>query len=76
MLLGQKDKDNDSQKCSSQVSQWLLHLNKQKEGELLFYVKSDNHDTNMACKKRSGMLNRATAQVKQSQVWPQKARGM
>ena len=76
MLLGQKDEDNDSQKCSSHVPQWLLQLNKQKEGELLFDVKSDDHDTNTACKKRSGMFTRVTGQVKQKQVWHQKARGM
>ena len=64
------------------MAEWLASLNKQEEGEseiskLLAKHESEESDCRLDCKhaKKSGMLDKSTANIQRKEVWPQKKLG-
>ena len=61
------------------MAQWLANLNRQEEGEFTLLKPTSNCDGEGECKHgsrlKSGMLDKASTQIQQKQVWPQKNLG-
>ena len=63
---------------SSNMAEWLASLNKQEEGEsefAKFPFPGEDEGTGRPTRIKSGMLDKATTNIQQKQVWPQQPRG-
>ena len=57
------------------MADWLANLNKQEEGELDFSKLALGLDEGRMGKNKSGILDKATTNIQQKQVWPQQNLG-
>ena len=59
------------------MADWLANLNKQEEGEsdLAHYLVGEGDLTVRQGKTKSGILDRASTNIQQKQVWPQQNLG-
>ena len=58
------------------MAEWLANLNKQDEGESEFTrLLTSGKEEQKGGKARSGILDRATTNIQQKQIWPQQNLG-